>query len=118
MSKAKEAVEKLRTEEKSGNYDRAASVMKGPVREALESFCEQNDEFAEAVLQGENFGECMKAVAKGCGSALSDLEAFKRAAGFYFKGADVQMQLTIRLEGDPEKPAERKPIILNLEDFL
>ena len=118
MSISKDAIVKLRAEEKTGSYDRAANVMKGPVREALESFCGQNEEFAEAVLQGEPFAECMKAVAKGCGSALSDLEAFKRAAGFYFKGADVQMQLTIRLAGDPEKPMERKPIILNLEDFI
>ena len=118
MSISNDAIVKLRGEEKTGSYDRAAGVMKGPVREALESFCEQNEEFAEAVIQGGSFSECMKTVAQGCGNALSDLEAYKRAAGFYFKGADVQMQLTIWLAGDPAKPMERKPIILNLEDFI
>lgn len=98
--------------------DRRASVMAPAVKDALLSFCHQNEEFAEAVVQGGSFKDCMDAVAKNCGNALSDLEAYKRAAGFYFKGADVQMQLTIRLAGDPEKPMERKPIVLDLEDFL
>lgn len=118
MSTGKDAAAKLRAEAEKGVYDRHANVMKGPVKEALVSFCEQNEEFAEAVLQGGSFEECMKAVAKGCGTALSDLEAYKRAAAFYFKGADVQMQLTIRLAGDPEAVPEIKPIVLNLEDFL
>ena len=118
MSRTNDAVVKLRAEEKTGVYDKYAEIMKGPVLEQLIKFCEQSGEFAEAVLQGGPFSDCMKAVAKNCGKALSDLEAYKRAAEFYFKGADVQMQLTVRLAGDPEKAAEIKPIILNLEDFL
>ena len=118
MSLSEDAAAKLRKESEKGIYDRAASVMKLPVRKALENFCGQNDECAEAVIQGGFFDECMKAVAKGCGTALSDLEAYRRAAAFYFKGADVEMTLTIRLAGDPDKPMERKPIVLDLEDFL
>lgn len=113
-----QAEEKLRAEAEKGTYDRYAAVMKKPVLEQLVAFCGQNEEFAEAVVQGGSFEECMKAVAKGCGQALSDLEAYKRAAAFYFKGADVVMQLEIRLAGDPEKPVERKPIVLDLGDFL
>lgn len=118
MSISEDAVVKLRAEEKSGSFDRYAKVMEGPVLRALESFCGQSEEFAEAVLQGGSFGDCMKDVAKGCGTALSDLDAYKRAAAFYFKGADVQMQLNIRLTGDPEQPMVKKPIVINLEDFL
>ena len=118
MSLSNDAIVKLRAEEKSGKYDQYARAMKAAVLEQLIRFCEQNEEFAEAVLQGGAFDECMKAVAKDCGSALSDLEAYKRAAAFYFKGADVQMQLNIRLAGDPEKKPEKQPIILDLEDFL
>ncbi|MBQ7737304.1 MAG: hypothetical protein IJT62_05650 [Oscillospiraceae bacterium] len=115
---SKDAITKLRAEEKTGTYDKYANVMKTPVLDQLIHFCEQNEEFAEAVLQGGSFTECMKAVAKNCGSSLSDLEAYKRAAGFYFKGADVVMQLNIRMAGDPEETPKVKPIVLNLEDFL
>ena len=118
MSLSDDAAVKLRAEEKTGQFDRYAQIMKAAVLEKLILFCGQNEEFAEAVLQGGSFEDCMKEVAKGCGTGLSDLDAYKRAAAFYFKGADVQMQLTVRLAGDPEKPAERKPIILNLEDFI
>ena len=115
---SQQAEEKLRAEAEKGTYDRCANVMKRPVLEQLVSFCGQNAEFAEAVVQGGSFEDCMRAVSKSCGQALSDLEAYKRAAAFYFKGADVEMQLTIRLAGDPDKPAERKPIVLDLGDFL
>lgn len=118
MSLSKDAIVKLRAEEKAGSYDRYAKIMEKSVLDKLILFCEQNEEFAEAVLQGGSFADCMKEVAKDCGTGLSDLDAYKRAASFYFKGADVQMQLTIRLAGDPEQPMVKKPIVLNLEDFL
>ena len=94
------------------------TAMKKAVREALESFIRQDGEFAQAVAQGGTFADCMKAVAKGVGQSISDLDAYRRAVEFYFKGADVKMTLRIRLAGDPEKPAERKTIVLDLEDFL
>jgi len=125
MSLSSDAAVKLRAEEKTGKYDRYAAIMEKSVLAQLITFCEQDEEFAEAVLQGGTFEDCMKEVAKGCGNGLSDLEAYKRAAAFYFKGADVRMQLRIDLIG--ERPDEvirpyaeegKKPIILNLEDFL
>ena len=94
------------------------TAMKQAVREALESFIRQDGEFAQAVAQGGTFADCMKAVAKDVGSSISDLDAYKRAVQFYFPGADVEMTLRIRLAGDPETPAERKAIVLDLEDFL
>ncbi len=36
--------------------------MKDAVRTALEEFCRQDAEFAQAVAQGGSFAECMKAV--------------------------------------------------------
>jgi hypothetical protein len=118
-----QAVKKLTSEKNSGNYDRYASIMKDAVCEALEGFCRQDAEFAQAVVQGGTFAECMKAVAKGCGSAISDLEAFRRAVRFYFPGADVRFHMTVNLCGDVEaeaaqQPSESAPKILNLEDFL
>ncbi len=117
---------KLETELKSGKYDRYASAMKSAVCEALDGFCKQDREFAQAVVQGGTFEDCMKAVAKGCGSSISDLEAFRRAVQFYFPGADVRFQMSVNLcasvetdeepKQEPEPKAERK--ILDLEDFL
>ena len=89
-----QAKSKLEAEKKAGSYDRYASAMKGAVCEALDGFCRQDAEFAQAVVQGGTFADCMKAVAKGCGSAISDLEAFRRAVRFYFPGADVKFHMS------------------------
>lgn len=118
-----QARSKLETEKDSGSYDRYANAMKGAVREALDGFCRQDAEFAQAVVQGGTFADCMKAVAKDCGSAISDLEAFRRAVKFYFPGADVKFHMTVNLCADVEAEAAAPaastgPKILDLEDFL
>lgn len=125
---ATEAIDKLREGKKnvSGNKEKA---MAPAVAAQLESFCRQDAEFAQAVVQGGTFSDCMKAVANGVGSSISDLDAYKKAVRFYFPGAEVKMQLTIDLIGDaaggtePEivpvaAPAPEKPkvISLNLDD--
>ena len=92
-------------------------VMKSAVRDALLEFCRQNEEFAQAVAQGGSFPDCMAAVAKGVGSSLSDLEAYRRAAAFYFDGAKVHFTMTIRLEPAEPDP-ERTGILLDLSDFF
>lgn len=116
-----QAVKKLEDEDEAGIYDRHARVMKDAVRDALEDFCRQDREFAQAVVQGGAFWDCMKAVAKDCGNAISDLEAFRRAVRFYFPGADVRFHMTISLCADvetEETSTETGPKILSLEDFL
>ena len=115
------AAAKLAKEIKSGEYDKHAAVMKDAVAEALDVFCRQDEEFAQAVVQGGTFKDCMKAVAKNCGSALSDLEAYRRAVAFYFPGADVQFHMTVNLTAsvDQDAPDENShAVILDLEDFL
>ena len=72
-------------------------LMADYVMDALKTFIRQDEEFAQAVVQGGTFSECMKAVAKDCGACLSDLEAYKRAVQFYFPGADVEFQMKIRV---------------------
>lgn len=92
-------------------------IMKAAVRDALLEFCRQNEEFAQAVVQGGSFPDCMAAVAKGVGSSLSDLEAYRRAASFYFDGAKVQFTMSIQLT--PAEPEEsRSGILLDLSDFF
>lgn len=124
-----EAINKLEEGKKnvSGQKEKA---MAGAVQTQLKAFCQQDKEFAQAVVQGGTFSECMKKVAQGVGNSISDLDAYKRAVQFYFPGAEVRMQLTIDLIGkageQPEatpvaaEPAEEKPkiISLNLFDFF
>lgn len=97
------------------------NVMKKPVHDALVDFCRQDNEFAQAVYQGGSFKDCMTAVAKDAGSALSDLEAYRRAVQFYFPGADIRMQMRINLCAsveEDEEPAPTKPVILDLFDMM
>lgn len=122
-----EALAKLKKElpEIKGSKE---SAMKKAVAEALESFCRQDDGFAQAVVLGGSFPACMKAVAKGVGGSISDLDAYKKAVKFYFPEAEVRFTMTVETgrgahSGDalpvvpePAVPASRK--ILDLTDFL
>lgn len=82
------------------------NVVKRPVADALISFCRQQEEFAQAVVQSDNsFADCVAHVVKGCGNALSDIEAYRKAVGFWFPGAVVDMVLTIRMS-EYEEPED------------
>lgn len=114
----KPALERLEREY-DGVTGRKEAVMKKTVREALESFIWQDDEFAQAVVQGGSFEKCMGAVAQGVGGGISDIEACRKAARFYFSGAEVVETMKIdtcpdRVKGEPS--GGRK--ILDLADFL
>lgn len=124
MSWGSQAVEKLRGELLAGKFDRYANIMKKDVEAALEDFCRQDEEFAQAVVQGGTFEDCMKKVATNCGNGLSDLEAFRRAVQFYFLGADIQFQMKIDLaphdrdDEETESEVVQRSVVLNLADFL
>ena len=102
------------------------SAMKAAVRDTLLEFCRQDEEFAQAVAQGGSFPDCMKAVAKGVGNSISDLEAYRRAVQFYFPGAEVRFQMRLDLcpgddaQGAPEiaPPKPSGGMLLDLTDFL
>lgn len=101
------AIEKLEQEKKKVTGQKE-SFMAGPVAEVLKDFCKQNEEFAKAVVQGGSFMNCMKAVGKGVGLYLSDIDAYKRAVEYYFPGAKITVQMAIDLVGDAkggDKPA-------------
>ena len=116
----KAALEKLDGESKKGNYDKYAAAMKAAVLNALKDFVRQDMEFAQAVAQGGSFEDCMKAVAKNCGSSISDLDAYKRAVQFYFPGAEIKMTMTIDLIGDAAGQGEAAPkgVVLDLWALL
>lgn len=128
---ATQAHKKLSEESKavSGQKEKA---MSSAVLAVIKDFCTQDAEFAQAVVQGGSFADCMKAVAKDVCNSISDLDAYRKAVQFYFPGAKVQMQMTIDLIGDaagePETVAEVEEtaqtekkatgMVLDLSDFF
>lgn len=119
----KQALEKLTMGAKA-KLSGKEGAMKSAVKAALEEFCRQDAEFAQAVAQGGSFADCMKKVAEGVGNSISDLEVFRRAVGFYFPGATVEFQMTVDVCPNrvrTEEKAETKteaPMVLDLEAFF
>lgn len=86
---------------KSGSKER---VIAEPTADALIEFCKQNEEFAQAVLDGKSFTECVKSVCNSIkGNACSDIEVYRKAVEFYFPGAKVDFQMAIRMSEHEEK---------------
>lgn len=114
MSWTNQAIAKMEREAEAGRYDKYAAVMKQGTLDALRDFCRQNGEFAQAVVQGGSFEDCMKAVAQKCETGLSDLEAYRRAVQFYFPGAEVRFRMELDLCGGMQ---DGPAVVLNLADF-
>lgn len=113
---AANAAQKLDYEQKDIT-DRKERVMAGPVADALKEFCRQSDVFAKAVVNGGSFHACMKEVAKGVGNHISDIDAYRAAALFYFPEAKVEMTMTIQTDtGEGKKPSTG--VVLDLMQFL
>ena len=111
-------VERIRSELKNVKSDRYYNVLKNPVADALISFCEQQPEFDQAVSEAKgSFSGCLAHVCKGIGGAISDIDAYRRAAEFYFPGSVVEMKMVIRMSEyeaedsvPADEPEEKKPV--------
>lgn len=123
-----EAEEKIKKEMPKVKGQKEGAI-KHAVMEALLNFAGQDEEFAQAIAQGGSFADCMAAVCKGIGTSISDLEAYRRAAAFYFPGCDVRFEMRIDLVGaaDPFQHApaaaaaprgEGRGLVIDLADFL
>ena len=79
--------------------------------QTLLAFCEQEQEFAQAVEQsGKTFQQCLDHAAKGMvkignDGSLSDFDTYSRAAKFYFPGAVVHFRMEIDLIGNADAAA-------------
>lgn len=115
-----EAINRIRKEQSEAkSMDRKAQAMAGAIADKLCDFCQQDAEFAEAVVQGGTFSACMAAVEKGVGSSISDIEAYTKAVRFYFPGSRIDVTMTIDLVGDAAEPqAPRRGVVLDLMDFM
>ena len=136
MSYLEEAREKLRKELPAIKGQKEGAI-KHAVMDALLNFAEQDGEFAQAIVQGGDFANCMHAVCKGIGTSISDLDAYGRAASFYFPGCKVRFEMHIDLVGDAAgeadchanaaalarndregEPEKKAGLVFNLADFL
>lgn len=112
----KEKLEKL-----PDKLSRKGQVVGEAVRAALLNFCGQNAEFAQAVEQGGSLADCIESTVKSSGTAISDIEVYKKAVQFYFAGAEIHMKLTLDLgdggfAGEPEPQTEK--VELSLDSLL
>ena len=99
----KELKERL-TKEAEGKFKgRRSEIVKEAVLKQLLSFCEQDEEFLQAVKDsGKGLEACCDACMKDVGSSISDIEVYRRMAAFYFPGAGVNVQMTINLSAEAE----------------
>lgn len=113
-----EAKEKLDAGVK-GNLGRYGDIMKVSVHGALLEFCRQDDEFAQAVVQGGSFEDCMKAVEKKIkGGSISDMEAWGAAVKFYFPGAEIRVTMVVDLCASVRADGPMLGPIVDLSDFF
>ena len=108
------AAEKLKTE--AANYNSHYDVRDG-VLSALTLFCKQSEDFAKVIYESDKkFSACMDIVLHKHGSCLSDIEAYRRAVGFYFEKADVEFEMKIILPDNNGN--DKKAVVLNLFDLV
>ena len=101
--------------------DRHYEIIKDGVTAALESFIKQDDEFAQAVVQGGTMTEMFETVCKKISGkqGVSDLEVYQAAVEFFFTGAKIEFHMTIDLCGSVrEKKTERTSLDLSFDDLF
>lgn len=102
-----QAIQKL--SENPKKLSQKADAVKGAVIRQLKSFCKQNSEFAQAVVQSKGtVADCLEKTVKGCGNSISDFDAFNKAVTFWFPGAKVifSIKLDIGDGGFSNEPEE------------
>lgn len=95
---SKEAAEKLDKERDMAKASGKERAIINEVRDALKLFCEQDGEFAQAVVQTDGtLLDCCKHILKDVGNSISDLQAYQRAVQFYFPGATVKFEMRVQV---------------------
>ena len=121
------AAEKLDKEYKEGEksltrYAKAISQEDNEgfsILTALKQLCEDNDEFAQAVMQQDKtVCSCLEEVVKGVKGSLSDLLALKKAVQFYFPGADIKLTMSLDLGDGGTSNKGTKSVELELDSLL
>ena len=106
-----QAVEKINRKEKPMKDDPFAVAIGEHIKKALTVFCEQNEEFARAVLDGGSANECIKSVADKIRTrkAVSDFDVYQLAVKYYFPVAVVDFVMKIRMSEYESKAEQTEP---------
>ena len=93
------AIKKLDTEFKEcKSLSQKGKAVSSAVLDALKTFCRQNTEFSQAVVQSNKpIQDCIESTVKGCGGSISDIEVYRKAVQFYFPGSNIRFSMTIDL---------------------
>lgn len=104
-----QAVEKINRKDKPEKNDMFAAAIGEHIKKALATFCEQNEEFARAVLDGGSANECIKAVADKIRTrkSVSDFDVYQLAVKYYFPVAVVDFVMKIRMS-EYEQPEQKE----------
>lgn len=114
-----QAILKIDKELKGFSGDQKAKAVSQAVADTLKMFCEQDDEFAQAIVQNDKtLSDCCKSIMQKVGNSISDIEVYKRAVKFYFSTADIQMKMTIDLCGNIGSADKGKVIELSFDDLF
>ncbi|MEG1550636.1 MAG: Cas9 inhibitor AcrIIA9 family protein [Oscillospiraceae bacterium] len=92
------AIEKLNKELEKFNGGYKERAISKYVCDTLKTFCKQDDEFAQAIVQtNKTISDCCKKIMEGCKNSIADIDVYKKAAEFYFLGAKVEFNMKINL---------------------
>ena len=96
-----------------------AKAIAEPTANALIAFCEQSEEFARAVIDGDDFINCLITISKDFGNAVSDFEVYSKAVQFYFPGAVIKFEMKILMsEYELESISNKEDLSLSLDSLL
>ena len=122
---ASAAISKLTDELAAFKGNRYGEVVKEAVAEALMDFCNKSETFAAIIAASKHtLSDCVKEIMEGCGVAISDIEAYRRAVQFYCPEANVSFDMVIELPGGTDDTAGTSPTasdepkIINIFDIL
>ncbi len=126
-----DAIRKLDASLEVSKLSQKGKLVSKHVIKALKEFCRQNGEFAQAVAQSDKtVAECIEETVKGTSNYVSDIEVYRRAAAFWFKGATVKFVMTIDLgdngfsnnsdvpNSDVVQSPAKKGLSLSLDELL
>lgn len=118
MNWKEKAVEKLRKEAAEGQQGMKQQAIAPSLLETLEGFCEQDEEFAQAVVQSDStFSEVCNRCVEGTGNSINGIDMYKKAVNLYFPGATIRFNISIELCGGGEE-SEKKNAVIDITDLL
>jgi len=122
MEIMEQAKKKIEEEQENFKGSSKANAIKDDTARALLSFCEQEAEFAQAIIQNDKtLSECCEAAVKDTGNSVSDFEVYSKAVKFYFSTATIHFDMRLDLSGNSGEDADiskKSALTMSLDSLL